>query len=83
VKPLAARDDLEDWVCEALRHHGGEASVLDVSKYIWSHHEDELRVSGNLFYSWQYDMRWAAKILRDKGKLTAAEVTPRGKWVLS
>ena len=79
---MATRQELEDWVCEALRHHGGEASVLDVSKYIWAQHENELRTSGSLFFSWQYDMRWAAKTLRDKGKLAAADTTPRGKWVL-
>jgi hypothetical protein len=79
---MASRADLEEWVCEALNHHGGEASVLDVSKYIWAEHEHELRNSGSLFYHWQYDLRWAAKKLRDQGKLTAADVTPRGVWAL-
>jgi hypothetical protein len=79
---LASRQDLEHWVRTALEYHGGQASVLDVAKYIWTEHEDELRGSGNLFYSWQYDMRWAAKKLRDKGKLTAVDLTPRGVWAL-
>jgi hypothetical protein len=79
----ADRVDLEEWVCEALRHHGGEASVLDVSKYVWHQHGDQLRFSGNLFYTWQYDIRWAAKKLRDSGKLVAAEISPRGRSVLS
>ena len=80
---LASRQDLEDWVRNALEHHGGQASVLDVARHIWTEHESELRASGSLFYSWQYDMRWAAKRLRDQGKLTAADLTPRGVWALS
>jgi hypothetical protein len=79
---MASRDDLEAWVCEALDHHGGEASVLDVSKYIWEKHENELRSSETLFYNWQYDMRWAAKQLRDKRRLVAADISPRGVWAL-
>jgi hypothetical protein len=79
---MASRENLEDWVCEALDHHGGEASVLEVSEYIWAKHEDELRASDSLFYSWQYDMRWAAKRLRDKGRLAAADISPRGIWTL-
>jgi hypothetical protein len=79
---MASRADLEEWVCEALDHHGGEASVLEVSKYIWIEHENELRASDRLFYSWQYDLRWAAKKLRDKGRLVAADISPRGTWAL-
>jgi hypothetical protein len=80
---LASREDLEDWVYKALWHHGGEASLLDVAKHIWNVHEDELRASGNLFYSWQYDMRWAAQRLRDKGKLLSADLAPRGVWAVA
>jgi hypothetical protein len=80
---LAKREDLEEWVYEALRRHGGEASLLDVAKYIWNEHEDDLRASGNLFYSWQYDMRWAAQRLRDKGKLVSADLGPRGIWAIA
>jgi hypothetical protein len=79
---MASREDLERWVCEALEHHGGEASVLDVAKYIWANHESELRASGSLFYGWQYDMRWAAKKSRDRGQLAAADDCRRGLWAL-
>ena len=82
LEKVASRQDLEEWVCEALYHHGGEASVLDVSKRVWSLHEHELRASGSLFYTWQYDLHWAAKRLRDQGKLTAADTAPKGIWVL-
>lgn len=44
--------------------------MIDVAKHIWANHEDELKRSGDLFYSWQYDMRWAAQNLRGAGQLT-------------
>lgn len=79
---VASRDDLAAWVHEALRDHGGEASVLDVAKHIWAEHENDLKASGSLFYTWQYDMRWAAKRLRDEGKLAAVDAAPRRRWAL-
>jgi len=79
---MATRDDLMSWVYEALAEHGGEASIVDVAKHIWARHETDLTTSGNLFYTWQYDMRWAAKRLRDDGKVAAPEASPRGTWAL-
>lgn len=35
-----------------------------------------------MFYTWQYDVRWAATTLRRTGKLRAAEVLPSGVWEL-
>jgi hypothetical protein len=70
------------WVADALNGAGGEASIVDVAKSIWASKETELKRSGNLFFTWQYDMRWAAKRLRDKGILAGADATPRGIWAL-
>ena len=72
---------LQGWVKDALRRNGGELSLIDVAKDIWTFHESELRGSGNLFFSWQYDMRWAATLLRKAGELEA--VTDRGIWKLT
>jgi len=79
---MASRQDLMDWVHEAIGSLGGEASIVGVAKHIWEQHEDELRASGELFYTWQYDMRWAAQRLRDDDKLEAAADMPRGMWAL-
>jgi hypothetical protein len=43
--------------------------VLEVTKDVWAAHEDDLRASGDLFFTWQYDLRWAAQKLRDAGRL--------------
>ena len=79
---MATRQDLPDWVVAALRDKGGKAKIVDVAKHIWRHHEDELRSSDDLFYKWQYDMRWAATKLRDGGILMPSNTVPRGVWAL-
>lgn len=79
---MATRQDLTNWVYEALAEHGGEANIVEVARHIWERHETDLRASGDLFYTWQYDMRWAAKRLRDEGKVAAPDATPKGTWAL-
>jgi hypothetical protein len=77
---MATKHDLVGWVAEALREHGGIASIPEVAKHIWVHHEAELRASGDMFFTWQYDMRWAAQSLVQKGLLD--KTIERGKWRL-
>lgn len=45
---MAKRDDLQDWVIAALKYHGGSASIVQAAQYIWAHHEQNLRASGDL-----------------------------------
>lgn len=80
---MASRDILMRWVLEALRAQGGSASVLQVCKWVWAQHEDDLRSAGDLFYSWQYDIRWAATKLRKQGRLAASSTDDRGVWRLA
>lgn len=63
---MANRDDLDQWLVEALKAPGGSGSIVGVCKHIWEQHESELRDAGDLFYKWQYDVRWAANRLRRK-----------------
>lgn len=78
---MVSKSDLQDWVVEALKAHNGEGSILYVAQFIWEHHRKDLEGSA-LFYSWQYDMRWAATELRKKGLLVSAADDRRGKWTL-
>ena len=80
---MATRDDLCDWVIEALKANGGRAKIVQVCKYIWEHYEKELRNSGDLFYTWQYDMRWAGQKLRNNGILKPAHGNRSAPWELS
>jgi len=75
--------DLADWVYDALVALGGKSRIAPVARHIWQNHEPDLRSSDDLFYTWQYDMRWAAQHLRDKGKCKRSSDTPRGVWEIS
>jgi hypothetical protein len=80
---MLRRSDLKQLVLDALSAGDGRASIVDVAKHIWLASEADLRASGDLFYTWQYDMRWAATRLREEGKLVIADRSPRGVWELS
>jgi len=69
---MANREDLKEWVYQAVRENAGQTKLVNVAQHIWQHHEQELRKSGDLFYTWQYEMRSAAQRLRDEGRLTLA-----------
>lgn len=79
---MATRLDLQDWIVEALKQNGGSGTIVDVAKHIWKKHNQELQSSGDLFYTWQYDMRWAATKLRESEQILPAEVSERGQWRL-
>ena len=79
---MATRDDLCDWVIEALKANGGRARIVEICKHIWEHHESDLRKSGDLFYTRQYDVRWAGQKLRDDGTLMTAYGNRNASWAL-
>lgn len=79
---MAIRADLIEWVAEALVGLGGKARIVSVAEEISKRHEQELRSSGSLFYTWQYDMRWAAYVLRKRGRLLPEDKLHKGVWVL-
>jgi hypothetical protein len=76
------RDDLKPWIVEALKLLGGSATLLNVVKKVWEMHQAELEASGDLFFTWQYDIRWAATTLRKRKEMKAAEVSSQGIWEL-
>lgn len=79
---MLKRDDMLDLVVSALKVLEGRGSVVSVAKQIWDSNEAELRRAGNIFYSWQYDMRWAAHKLRKRGTLKSTSESPAGIWEL-
>lgn len=79
---MASREDMKAWVVTALTSLGGKAWPSDVAKYIWDNYEAELRRSGKLLYTWQYDVRWAAQSLRNSGKLKAVHGRRDLPWEL-
>jgi hypothetical protein len=79
---MLKRGDLQDLVLKALKKLEGRGTVLQVAKEIWVANEAELRASGDIFYTWQYDARWAATRPREQGKIAMADQSPRGVWEL-
>ena len=57
------REILKDYTIDAIQALGGEASHIDIARYIWQCHENELRSSGDFFFRSQYDLRWAVTSL--------------------
>lgn len=81
---MATKQDLMPWVVEALTELGASGTVVQVCKVVWRRHELDLRNSGDLFYTWQYDIRWAAQKLRDAGQLKPmGERRPGRPWELA
>lgn len=80
---MANREDLQEWVIEAIRAHGGQARIVEICKHIWRQHQDDLRSSRDLLYTWQYDVRWAGQKLRDRGVLKPVKGKKNLPWELS
>ena len=80
---MSKREDLKPWVIDALRAHGGRATIIEVCQHIWEHHEGELKSSGDLFYTWQYDVRWIAQELRNSGALRPVHGSRSQPWELA
>jgi hypothetical protein len=76
---LLTREDLKRIILKALGSKGSREPIAKIAKYIWDHHESDLRASGDLFYTWQYDMRWAGDGLVKDGLLD--KTTHRGSWM--
>ncbi|WP_431802953.1 hypothetical protein [Microbacterium sp. bgisy203] len=53
-----------------------------MSKVVWRRHEQDLRAAEDLFYTWQYDIRWAAQKLRDEGEVERVDARRGVAWRL-
>ncbi|CNG52390.1 hypothetical protein OU748_004144 [Yersinia enterocolitica] len=62
---MVTRDSMKVWIVECLNSRGGAGWPKDVAKYVWEKYESELKASGDILYTWQYDLRWAAQQLRN------------------
>ena len=78
---MVTREDLKRWIAQAVGESGGEARFIDVAKWIWKNHESDLKSSGDMFFKWQYEMRWASQMLAKEGLLD--KTSRRGYWKLT
>ncbi|MCE5343346.1 MAG: hypothetical protein LLF96_07160 [Eubacteriales bacterium] len=72
--------DLPDLLYDTIKDIGGKADIISICKSFWKQHQDDLIDSGDLYYTWQYDIRWAATGLRKSKRMKAAEQSPSGIW---
>lgn len=70
---MMTRNKLSEIIVDCLKRNNGKATLLEVSKYIWNNYENELRESGRMFYTWQYDLRWEATKLRKRKVIRNSE----------
>lgn len=76
------RSDLPNLLYNLISSLGGSAKVIDIFKAFWIAYQTDLKNSGNLFYTWNYDIRWAATELRKSGRMKPASETPKGTWMI-
>jgi len=79
---MQGREILKDWVREALQDLGGKADILSICRSVWERHNQDIRETDDLFYQWQYEIRWAGNLLRQDGIIREAKSSPRGIWEL-
>lgn len=77
------RSKLKLILLDTLESLGGSASILEICRFVWRYHlEETLTPRDKAFYTWQYDIRWAATILRKENLIKAHMESPRGIWQL-
>ncbi|TQP66871.1 hypothetical protein FLL68_14815 [Vibrio cholerae] len=80
---MVTRESMKSWIVECLELSGGSGWPKDVAKYVWESYESDLQSSGDMLYTWQYDLRWAAQQLRNSGVLKPVHRRTDLPWELA
>ena len=78
---IISKKDLQNIVKETLIILNGKSNITEISKYIWKKYNYKLLMSGDIFYTWQYDIRWSGIVLKKLGIMK--KDSKRGIWELS
>jgi len=73
---------LKNIIVDILKQCGGKSPIIKVCKMVWENHENRLRGSGDMFFDWQYQIRWAATHLRKDGIMKKVNNSEKGIWEL-
>ena len=80
---IIKRKDLTEILEEALVSLGGEGRIVEICEYIWNNYNNDLLSSGDIFYTWQYDLRMSAKeTLKAQGKVITIKDGTKSIWKL-
>ena len=83
------RQDLPDLLYKTIKSLGGKVVMIEIFREFWKQYSEKLKSSGDLFYTWNYDIRWAATELRKQNRMTPASTkenpkglntSPKGIW---
>lgn len=83
------RTDLPNILYQIIDELGGRAKMMDIFKSFWAKYKNVLNEDEDIFYTWNYDIRWAATQLRKEKRMKPAEtrentcgapVSPKGIW---
>lgn len=83
------RKDLPEILYDLIKELGGRAEMMEVFKAFWEKYKTQLHETDDIFYTWNYDIRWAATKLRKSKKMKQASrqenshggyASPRGIW---
>ena len=83
------RKDLPDILYQLIKELGGSATMMTIFRKFWADHKSELKENDDMFYTWNYDIRWAATKLRKEGRMKKAsrqenthglDVSSKGIW---
>lgn len=83
------RKDLPNILYQIIYELGGSAEMIDIFKSFWSKYKNVLKETDDIFYTWNYDMRWAATQLRKDNRMKPAKTkentlgaseSPKGIW---
>lgn len=83
------RKDLPDILYQLIKELGGSAPMMTIFRKFWINHKSELKEVDDIFYTWNYDIRWAATKLRKEGRMKPASrqenthgsnFSPTGIW---
>ena len=84
------RNDLPDLLYKTIQSLGGKASMMDIFREFWKLYASKLDPAEDMFYTWNYDIRWAATELRKNGRMKPAhskenpeelvDESPKGIW---
>ena len=85
------RKELPDILLSILKNMGGSASMMEVFKFFWKEYGAKISQTEDIFYTWNYDIRWAATNLRKRGLMKPAkkqentygeDISSKGIWEL-
>lgn len=83
------RKDLPDILYQLIKELGESATMMTIFRKFWKDHKSELNENDDFFYTWNYDIRWAATKLRKEGRMKNASrqenthglnASPNGVW---